>query len=153
MVNIIFNSCHTWSWLCVSFQFFYVLSLSACVFLYSQFPEEQYPALSAWSSLTHGKIFVKLPLEGSNATNYLYSTSQPSHQLDRQLWPQQTWEPSDGWHICLHLKGEVNQLRCRYGGCKACSQIASCAVAASGRQGQINYLDGIVLHEPCIFSP
>ena len=63
------------------------------------------------TSLTHGKIFVKLLLEGSNATNYLRWASQPSRQFDRWLWPQQTWGPSLGWHIRLPLKGEVDGLR------------------------------------------
>lgn len=131
MVNIIFNSCHTWSRLCVSFKFFHVLSLSACVFFSIASFQRSKTLHSDWSSLTHGKIFVKFLLEGSNATNYLYGSSQPSHRLDRQLWPQQTWGPSNGLHICLLLKGEVDGLRCGYGGCKAYSQIAPCTVPAS----------------------
>lgn len=63
------------------------------------------------TSLTHGEIFVKLLLEGSNATNYLRWASQPSRQFDRWLWPQQTWGPSLGWHVRLPLKGEVDGLR------------------------------------------
>lgn len=147
--NIV-NSCRAWSRLCVSFQKLSgAVEFSGNVFQHSQPSEEQEPALPERTSLTHGEIFVKLLLEGSNATNYLHGASQPSRQFDRWLWPQQTWGPSIGWHIHLLLKGEVDGLRCGYEGCKACSQIASCSVPASGRHGQINYPDGIILRDPC----
>lgn len=107
---------------------FYVPTRSASVFAFQngQPSEEQEPALPEQTSLTHGKIFVKLLLEGSNATNYLRGASQPSHWFDRWLWPQQTWGPSLGWHIRLLWKGEVDGLRWGFVRCKAYSQIASC---------------------------
>lgn len=136
---------HARSRLCDCFMCCHVHRVFA--FQHSQPSEEQEPALPEQTSLTHSKIFVELLLEGSNATNYLRGASQPSRRFDRWLWPQQTWGPSLGWHMRLLLKGEADRLRCSYGGCKAYSQIASCTIHASGRQGQVSYHDG--MYDPC----
>lgn len=130
---------------------FHVLSHSACVFdfQHSQPSEEQEPVLPEQTSLRHGKIFVKFLLEGSNATNYLRRASQPSRRFDRWLWPQQTWGPSLGWHIRLLLKGEVDGWGWGYKGCKPHSKIACYTEQESGRWGQVSYLDGITLYNPC----
>lgn len=45
--------------------------------------QEQQPVFPEQTSLTRGKVFVKLLIEGSNATNYLGGVSQPSYCFDR----------------------------------------------------------------------
>lgn len=82
-----------------------------CVFAsqHSEPLQEQEPMFPEQTSLTQGKVFVKLVIEGSNATNYLGGISQPSYRFDGWLWP------SFGWHVQLLLKGQADESRCGYG--------------------------------------
>lgn len=81
ILSTVFDCCRARSRLCVCFMCCYIQRVFA--FQHSQPSEEQEPVLPEQTSLTHSKIFVKLLLESSNATNYLRGASQPSHRFDR----------------------------------------------------------------------
>lgn len=85
-----FDCCHAWPWSCVSFMCCHAqcVCLLLCIAGHQRSKSLCSSNKLPWHMV---RFFVKLLLEGSNATNYLREASQPSRQFDRWLWPQQTW--------------------------------------------------------------
>ena len=164
ILSTAFDCWRAWSRLCVSFMCcrtqHVCVCVCVCVFAFPALPAirgEREPALPRDQlPLTHGKISFFL---------FFFCQASPRRQQCYQLPPRSQPAVSPAWQMTLtsanmrtfswltHTPAaegrEVDGWRCDMEDARLALRLHPVEREPSGRQGQVNYLDGIVLRDPC----